>query len=287
MKVRRSTIDNKIRIGLIIAFIVGLVLLSVSLYRAMQPKFDNDLVRIPAGEFIMGSDSGRSDERPKHLVYLDTFEIDRYELTNAQYRHFLQVTERTVPRYWSGDEYPPGLENYPVVGVSWDDADAYCKWVGMRLPTEAEWEKACRGTDGRVYPWGDEWDANRANVIVSSVTRSWDEAWTLLATPNAMPVLKPVGSYPTGASPYGVMDMAGNASEWIFDWYNWRDYTGLPDHNPIVTAPPWNHVVRGSAWFDLYGDVEWAKQQSQCSARNSSHETQDPRMGFRCVRTIE
>jgi len=96
--------------------------------------------------------------------------------------------------------------------------------------------------------------------------------------------LRPEGSYPDGASPYGVMDAAGNASEWVEDWYNWRGYWELSDRNPVVTSPPWNHGVRGSAWYDPHGVEGWARDLSRCSARNSSHETQDPRTGFRCAR---
>jgi len=115
----------------------------------------------------MGSNSGRADERPQHAVYLDAFDLDRYEVTHVRYQRFLQATGRRPPPYWSDDDYPAGQSDYPVVGVSWDDADAYCAWAGKRLPTEAEWEKACRGTDGRVYPWGNLWEPRRANVDLS------------------------------------------------------------------------------------------------------------------------
>jgi len=123
-------------------------------WETLAKQFDADVVCIPAGEFIMGSDNARSDERPQHQVYLDAFAVDRYKVTNAQYRRFLISTGRAPPRYWSGTAFPAGQTDVPVVAVSWDDADAYCAWVNKRLPTEAEWEKACRGTAGRVYPWG-------------------------------------------------------------------------------------------------------------------------------------
>ncbi len=257
----------------------------------LAEALDCDLVLIPEGDFVMGSNTGRADERPQHTVYLDAFELDRYEVTNAQYRRFLQVSGRRPPPYWTGDTYPVGQADYPVLGVSWDDADAYCIWAGKRLPTEAEWEKACRGTDGRAYPWGDLWEARRANVDLSARAGAeplvWDTAWQLLrVTGNRVgPGLLPVGSYRDSASPYGVMDLVGGASEWVADWYNWSDYTNLPPRNPRNTEPPWNHCLRGSPWHDPTGDASWVQTMSRCSARNSSHETHDPRVGLRCARS--
>jgi len=263
----------------------------------LAEALDRSVVSIPAGEFLMGSDTGRDDERPPRLVYVDAFELDRYEITNAQYRRFLQVTRREPPPYWSGNEYPPGQGDYPVAGVSWPDADAYCAWAGKRLPTEAEWEKACRGTDGRLYPWGNDWAWYRANLDASSYAArpveqvepgysQWDTAWTQLRTGSGVSRLQPVGSYPEGASPYGIMDLAGNVSEWVADWYNWGGYWDWPTRNPQGIQPPWNRSLRGSAWYDPNGSAAWAQSQSRCSARNSSHERCDPRMGLRCARSV-
>ena len=257
----------------------------------LAEALDRDLVLIPEGDFVMGSNIGRADERPQHTVYLDAFELDRYEVTNVQYWRFLQAAGRRPPPYWDGDTYPVGQADFPVVGVSWDDADAYCTWAGKRLPTEAEWEKACRGTDGRTYPWGDLWEPHRANVDLSDRAGAgpsiWDTAWQLLrVTRNRVgPGLLPVGSYRDGASPYGVMDLVGGASEWVADWYNWSDYTNLPTRNPLNLEPPWNHCLRGSPWHDPTGGADWVQTMSRCSARNSSHETQDPRVGLRCARS--
>ena len=266
----------------------------------LAETLDRSVVQISVGDFIMGCDTGRVDESPQHVVYLDAFEIDRYEVTNIQYRRFLQTTGRKAPQYWIGDDYPRGQPASPAVGVSWEDADAYCVWMGRRLPSEAEWEKACRGTDGRIYPWGDTWDPSRANVDVSLQTPApagsdepeisvWDLAWKLLrATPTGLGQLglRPIGSYVGGASPYGVMDMVGNASEWVGDWYNWSDYSKMPARNPHSSGPPWNHCVRGSAWHDPAGNAAWVVQMSRCSARSSSHTSADPRVGFRCARSI-
>ncbi|NOH01375.1 MAG: SUMF1/EgtB/PvdO family nonheme iron enzyme [Chloroflexi bacterium] len=177
-------------------------------------------------------------------MYLDAFEIDRYEVTNIQYSRFLAATGRDVPFHWRGGAFPRGQADYPVVGISWEDANAYCVWAGKRLPTEAEWEKACRGADGRQYPWGDDWNPQYANVgMTNRASPSTGQpgsptAWAhapglILVTPAADGLgLRPVGSYPEGASPYGVLDLVGNASEWVFDWYNWGDYS-----EPAHTQP--------------------------------------------------
>jgi formylglycine-generating enzyme required for sulfatase activity len=259
---------------------------------------NNSLVAIGAGEFIMGSDSGPLDQRPQRPVYLDAFEIDRYEVTNLQYRFFVEAAGRKPPVYWPGEEYPPGQAAYPVVGVSWQDADAYCRWADKRLPAEAEWEKACRGADGQIYPWGNTWDASRGNVSLLDPAASLsdltgpeaaprDLMWEYLLAPTSQAEsagLQPVGSYPEGASPYGVMDLVGNASEWVSDWYNWSGYSEMPDRNPFGSGPPWNHCLRGSSWFDSAGSSAGAGASSRCSARNSSHTASDPRVGFRCAR---
>jgi formylglycine-generating enzyme len=259
---------------------------------------ESSLVSIPAGEFVMGSDSGRQDESPPRWVYLDTFEIDRYEVTNAQYYQYLLESDAKPPLHWIEGSYPPGQADYPMVGISWQAANDYCAWAGKRLPSEAEWEKACRGTDGRLYPWGDQWDARRANVGKHSALDSsefqvgTDSVWeimryTLRSTPTTDGGLglRPVGSYPAGASPYGVMDLVGNASEWALDWYNWSDYSELSDHNPIGAGPPWNHNLRGSSWFNALAGDKTIQNISRCSARNSSHSSSDMRVGFRCARS--
>ena len=253
---------------------------------------DQRMVTVPAGDFLMGSDSGHGSERPAHRVYLDAYEIDQYEVTNIQYDTFVEDTGARMPRHWSGGEYPTGQADTPVVGVSWDEAAAYCAWAGERLPTEAEWEKACRGSDGRIYPWGDAWDPSRVNVGEPFSTARpgvWDEAWSFLRVTSpspGMPSLQPVGSHSSGASPFRVVDMAGNAAEWVSDWYNWSDYSGLPDRNPQASGPPWDHSVRGSSWYLPYGNPAEAADKSRCSARNASHAgNSDARLGFRCART--
>jgi formylglycine-generating enzyme required for sulfatase activity len=129
------------------------------------------------------------------------------------------------------------------------------------------------------------WNFGGATGDVAAAT-IWDAAWVRLTLPpgSAGPMLKPVGSHPDGAGPYGILDMVGNASEWAADWYNWADYSALPARNPLATGPPWNHCLRGSAWADPAGQPAWTQALSRCSARNSAHETSDPRVGFRCAR---
>jgi formylglycine-generating enzyme required for sulfatase activity len=266
----------------------------------LASALDRCVVTIPAGEFLMGNDAGPADERPQRPVYLDGYEIDRYEVTNVQYRRFLQATGRQPPPYWSGGEFPPGQAAYPVAGVTWQDADAYCAWAGRRLPTEAEWERACRGTDGRVYPWGDEFYSQWVNVdpVSSGTARAHTEAgvvglgddWGPLRTIPVSakePGLWPAWAHLAGASPELALNLVGGVSEWVADWYNWDGYWDVPDRNPLVLQPEWNRALRGSSWYP-YGVAGWAQDQSRCAWRNSSHhhDLPDSRVGFRCARSI-
>ncbi len=186
-------------------------------------------VFVPAGEFSMGSTSGKDDERPVHPVTLDGFWIMQTEVTNGEYRLCVEADACAEPRseHWND----PAFATYPVVGVSWDDANRYATWAGGRLPTEAEWEKAARGTNGGAYPWGDATpDASLLNF----------------AKPNGGP--QPVGSYPAGASPYGVLDMAGNVEEWVADRYQ-RDYYSLsPAENPLGPETGQMRGLRGGSF---------------------------------------
>ncbi len=261
----------------------------------LAAALDHCAIRVPAGWFTMGSDRHREDERPQRQVYLDAYTIDRYEVTNVQYQRFIQETGRPAPPYWPGGAYPAGQADYPVVGVTWLEADAYCTWAGRRLPSEAEWEKACGGVEGRLYPWGEAWNASLANVDPRNEgvrPTPWsgarETAWIILqATPSADghgP--RPIGCYPGGASVYGVLDLAGNVSEWVADWYNWSGYTELPAENPVGQGPQWNHVVRGSSWYEPFGAADQAEEHSRCSSRNSAHVAHDPRVGFRCARSL-
>jgi sulfatase modifying factor 1 len=256
---------------------------ALPLYEDAEDKLaqalDGNMVYVPAGAFIMGSDTGDVDQGPQRSVYLDAFEIDRYEVTNAQYRRFLQATggeapERWPERFehlvpgrdpdWHGTLYPPGEALYPVAGVNWQDAADYCAWVGKRLPTEAEWEKAARGSDGRLYPWGDAWDARRANTREAAVGYT-----------------QPVGTIPAGASPYGALDMAGNVWEWVADWYDKAYYGDAPERNPQGPPPgTGERILRGGAW-------DSRPHQARTPYRNATHcFSPNFRAGFRCARSL-
>ena len=212
-----------------------------------RPADGMEMVFVPAGEFSMGSDEGDDDEKPVHDVYLDAYWIDRTEVTNAQYRAFVEETGHRTPTEcdWGEPTYGQGgMESHPVVCVSWEDATAYCQWAGGRLPTEAEWEKAARGTDGREYPWGDTFDGTKlnycdANCELEHKDTGFDDGYVRTA---------PVGSFPEGVSPYGVLDLAGNVWEWVADWFAADYYGGSPERNPTGPEAGDFRVARGGSW---------------------------------------
>ncbi len=178
-----------------------------------RPEDGMVMVHVPAGAFEMGSDDGYDDEKPVHTVYLDAYWIDRTEVTNAQYRRCVQAGECRESAC-AGDGAYNGADQ-PVVCVSWDDAAAYCEWAGGRLPMEAEWEKAARGTDGRAFPWGNEFDCRKGNFDDETEL----DDYTVPGGPDCdgYDRTAPVGSYAAGASPYGALNMAGNVREWVSD----------------------------------------------------------------------
>jgi formylglycine-generating enzyme required for sulfatase activity len=199
------------------------------------------LVYVPAGGFTMGSDDGDPDERPVHTVYLDAFYIDQTEVTNAMYAKCVDDNNCAPPAYTSSstrDNYFGNSEydNYPVIYVNWDQATAYCRWAGRRLPTEAEWEKAARGTEELTHPWGEGIDCDKANYNNSCVG---DTA--------------PVREHSSGISPYGAHDMAGNVWEWVNDWYGETYYRNSPPSNPLGPDSGQYRVLRGGSWdLQLY-----------------------------------
>jgi len=185
-----------------------------------------EMVYVPAGEFLMGSEEGGSDESPEHTVYLDAYWIYKHEVTNVQYRDCIEAGECAgdLSRYPEDDD--------PAVYIDWYEANDYCEWAGGQLPTEAEWEKAARGTDGRTYPWGEA-----------------SPSCNLAQFRDCSGQTVPVGSFPAGASPYGALDMAGNVWEWVADWYDAGYYENSPDANPTGPASGTYRVFRGGSWF--------------------------------------
>ncbi|MFZ3150117.1 MAG: formylglycine-generating enzyme family protein [Anaerolineaceae bacterium] len=238
-------------------------------------------VLIPAGKFLMGCDQTRNggfncfqDELPLHKVYLSDYYIDKYEVTNRQYALCVEDGGCSDPYYKSSstrDSYygNPDYDDYPVMSLSWYEADTYCTWAGGRLPTEAEWEKAARGTTYQTYPWGDE-------ETTCKLANSQDGN---LGSPCIGDTLK-VGSRPDGASPYGIMDMAGNVWEWVNDWYG-RDYYYHSAYlNPQGYGTGLNKIVKGGSW-----DYSWGRLRI---AYNSDHDpnTHNESFGFRCASSV-
>ncbi len=187
------------------------------------------MVTIPAGEFIMGEDFTKKSLGPRHSVYLDDYEIDQYPVTNFYYQTFVKETHREPPQSWMGSRLPPGKGNHPVSFVNWFDANDYCEWAGKRLPTEAEWEKAARGTDGRMFPWGKKYRKQHANVSQEEINDT-----------------SPVNAFPLGKSPYGLYDMAGNVFQWTSDWFLPYPGNKAPHPNFGTTL----RVLRGGSFFD-------------------------------------
>jgi formylglycine-generating enzyme required for sulfatase activity len=219
------------------------------------------MVVVPAGWFLMGQNEGPRSNQPQREVYLDAFAIDKTEVTKGAFAEFVQESGYQEVLGWE-----QGFEtraNEAVVGVLWRDAEAYCRWAGKRLPTEAEWEKAARGADGRRYPWGNQWEQGRANIEESGYGD-----------------VVPVGSYPTGASPYGVLDMAGNTAEWVADYFDFDYYRYAPEHNPKGPDRVMDHVLRGGSWAS-------PREHVQTFFRDSSHSARpNPRVGFRCAQSM-
>jgi serine/threonine-protein kinase len=256
------------------------------------------MVYVPEGPFLMGSEDGKPDESPEREVFLDAFWIYQTEVTNAQFALFVAATahrtsaeESGVSRvffddirgaYWAAPEGPDsdlaGRENYPVLHVSWFDADTYCVWAGGRLPTEAEWEKAARGTDGRVFPWGNHpGTAEIVNFCDSNCPAKWADA----VQNDGYETTAPVGTFPSGASPYGALDMAGNVWEWVADWYDEAYYSFAPLENPIGPESGTFRVFRGGSWMETPAAM---RIPARARVLPISHNTN---MGFRCVIATE
>ena len=231
------------------------------------------MILVPAGEFTMGNNEGTAHEKPEHKVFLDGYYIDLYEVTVAKYGKFLDATGMNPPPMWTTMDLP-AYQNHPVVNVDWQDANNYCKWAGKRLPTEAEWEKAARGTDGRIYPWGnDPPDPRRANY--------GKEKW------NKHAALVPVGHLKEGKSPYGIYDLAGNVWEWVSDWYDPDYYATSPSKNPQGPETGKYKVLRGGSWDFAPKDLRSSRRDLNIpsSTDYDSPAYQNFNSGFRCAKS--
>ncbi|OAI44395.1 hypothetical protein AYO43_09225 [Nitrospira sp. SCGC AG-212-E16] len=231
----------------------------------LPQHLERSMVLVPAGEFLMGSWTGDPDEQPMRRVYLDAYFMDKDQLTVGEYAKFLEATSHGIPPEWNIMSRAMPKQR-PVVNVEWADAVAYCKWAGKRLPTEAEWEKAARGTDGRTYPWGDEPPTKFHGNMKK-------ELW------NNHMGLTPVGMFGDGRSPYGINDMAGNVWEWVNDWYDPNYYRTGPQRNPTGPATGNHKVVRGGSW----GSGPEGMRASERETRLPSF--QGYGTGFRCAKT--
>jgi formylglycine-generating enzyme required for sulfatase activity len=230
---------------------------------------DVPMVTVPAGNFAMGANGtdALEDERPQHHVWVDRFEIDRNEVTTGHYAKFLAATGRPAPWQWEGVDLSYHRDR-PVIGVSWFDADAYCRQQGKRLPTEAEWEKAARGIDARLYPWGNQIPTDALANFGLGARFSYSQ------------VLTPVQRYEAGASPYGLLQMAGNVGEWVADWYGASYYETSPSRNPSGPDSGSFRVLRGGSWSDL------PKYLLTYGRFKLPPDTRNSYTGFRCARTL-
>jgi serine/threonine-protein kinase len=225
-----------------------------------QSAAPDGMVFVPGGTFKMGRNDGDELERPAHIVEVKPFFIDRNEVTNEEYQRFISATKRRAPAHWVGGKVPDGQMKLPVVNVSWGDANAYARWAKKRLPGEAEWEFAARGTDARVYPWGNEWKPDYANAGQGRKGRILE-----------------AGSYAPGASPFGALDMCGNVWEWTAS--DFKDYPGSKIPSAFVGAGL--KVIRGGA-YDATPKNSTTTYRGAVSPDGAYDKT-----GFRCVRNAK
>jgi eukaryotic-like serine/threonine-protein kinase len=283
---------NKLFKALLFVIVMLSLTLSGCAANATQTRMADGMlmVSVPAGNFTMGEAakdtaaecqkyggndcplSQFTDAEPPHTVYLDAYWIDKIDVTNAMYAKCVGAGACQKPLVLRSETHPsyygnPQFDNYPVIYVNWDMAGKYCQWAGAQLPTEAQWEKAARGTDDRIYPWGN----HSPTCSLTNFSHCKNDA-------------SAVDSYPAGASPYGVLDMAGNVLNWVNDWYDPNYYASSPASNPTGPASGKDHVLRGAAWAEWEGYI-------MATGRNiydpAAQPGTDPKMlewvGFRCA----
>ena len=238
---------------------------------ALQPaveiveKDGAPMMLVPAGEFTMGSDKGDDDEQPIHRVFLNSFYMDKFEVTNGRFAKFVEAIQSEPPWGFVDKETPVVHADRPVRWVNWMEALGYCLWIGKRLPTEAEWEKAARGADGRIYPWGNEQPT---------------PAYTVFGLKEGADTVASIGNRDKGKSPYGVHDLAGNLYEWVTDWYDEQFYTKNPATNPRGPLQGTAKVQRGGSYMNN-------AYRLRSSFRTKDDPTEhDPNVGFRCAKDI-
>jgi formylglycine-generating enzyme required for sulfatase activity len=229
------------------------------------PHNQDEMALVPAGEFIMGSNERWDDESPEHINETKAFYIDYYETTNKKYKVFVNATKRQAPHHWPEGIIPSGQETHPVIYVSWFDAHDYCSWAGKRLPNEQEWEKASRGEDGFIYPWGNLWTLDKSNNPYKNSTGT-----------------EPIGSYPEGRSPYGLYDTSGNVWEWVDSFY-------LPhpgNNKPSQEYGEDKRVLKGGSWFDC---LSYGCGLSAPTFNRSffNPEVKNNSFGFRCAKDAD
>lgn len=229
---------------------------------ASKPTLESPMVEIPAGKFMMGSDAGNADSKPPHEVEVKAFMLDQFEVTNADFKLFVDATSYQTDAEKSKESdtwltYAKDKDNHPVVKVSWNDAKAFCEWAGKRLPTEAEWEYAARGSDGRTFPWGNEFDVKNVNAKETGLRGT-----------------AAVGSFPGGASPFAIQDMSGNVQEWT---------TSVAEHYPGNTTNSKLYgdklfIQRGGGWFAVQERLTtFFRDSNVATAANDD-------VGFRCAK---
>ena len=265
---------------ILVAFFIGIVIPFPAKGQSPTPE---NMVLVNAGGFIRGVDSDSEktnsghtkvlkeklpvsknsfeDESPARMIYLSSYFIDKYEVSNAQYKEFMRSTDHAAPAYW--DHRHLNIPKNPVTGVNWFDANSYCRWNKKRLPTEAEWEKAARGPAGSIYPWGNEWSLDKSNNPYKNSIGT-----------------EPVGSYPKGRSPYGLYDISGNVWEWVDSYY-------LPHPGNPVTRAEYGvdkRVLKGGSWFDC---LSYGCGLSAPTFNRSffTPEVKNNSFGFRCAKT--
>ena len=244
--------------------------LDYSMYKTKIGDEGREMVQIPEGPFIMGSKDGDPDEVPERQVFLKAFYLDRKEVSQEEYARFAKMTKRSLPKIevFEDDQSKLLQPEFAAMSMSWDEAAAYCKWAGKRLPTEAEWEKAGRGEGKRIYAWGDTFMNGRANANVDGS----EDGYRYLAPP---------GSFETGLSPYGIHDMTGNVAEWVADSYDEHYYQKAPYRDPKGPETGDLKVVRGGSWRETEHNTRLSKRFA------AKHWRTDITIGFRCASDVE